>query len=64
MIEDKEISCLEGKCPSQVGYVYDRPVSFQVWLVFVDGLLVGEVLVLDRMASSSRQDGNSTGQEV
>ena len=43
MIEDWETSCLDGKCASQVGNVYDRPVSFQVWTVSVDGLPGGVV---------------------
>ena len=40
-------------------------VCFQVWPVCVDGLSGGGVLVLDqdRMASFSRQDDNSVGQE-
>ena len=47
-------------CPSQVGYVYDSSVCFQVWSVRVDGLSGGGVLVLnqDMTTSSSRQDGN------
>ena len=63
MVEDWETFRLDGKCPSQVINVYDRPVSFQVWSVHVSGLSGGGVLVLnnDRQASSSRQDGNSIG---
>ena len=40
-------------------------MCFQVWSVSVDGLSGGAVLVLyqDRMASSSKQHGNSIGQE-
>ena len=55
----------DGKCPNQVGYVYDRSVCFQVWSVSVAGLSGGRVLVLkqDRKGSSSRQDGNSVGQD-
>ena len=58
-------SLLDRKCPSQVGYVYDRPVCFQVRSVSVYGLSGGEFLVLnqDRMTSSSRQDGNSIAQD-
>ena len=54
-----------GTCPSQVGYVYDRPVCFQVWSVCVYGLYGGEVLVLNqnRTAIFSRQDGYSIGQD-
>ena len=65
MVEDWETSRLDGKCPSQVGYVYDRPVCFHVQSVCVDGLSGGGVLELnqDRMAHSFRQDGNSTGQD-
>ena len=55
----------ERLCPSQVGYVYNRPVFFQVNLVSVDGLSGGGVLALnqDRTASSSRQDIYSIGQD-
>ena len=65
MVEDWETSHLDGKCLSQVSYVYDRPVCFQVWLVSVVSLSGGGVLVLnqDRTASFSRQDGNSVGQD-
>ena len=42
----------------QVGYVYDRPVCFQVWSVC--GVLIHNQ---DRVASFSRQDGNSIGQD-
>ena len=54
MVEDWETSC-------HVGYVYDRPVCFQVWWVCVAGQSGGGVLALkqDRMASFSKQDGNS-----
>ena len=50
---------------SHVGYVYDRPVCFQVWLVSVAGLSGGGVLVLkqDKMENFSRQDGNSIAQD-
>ena len=48
MVEDWEISRLDGKCPSQVGYVYDRSVCFQVQLVSVAGLSGGGVLVLNQ----------------
>ena len=37
-----------GKCASQGGYVYDRPVCFQVWSVSVAGLSGGGVLVLNQ----------------
>ena len=53
-------------CPSQVGYVHDWSVRFQVQLVSVNGLSGGGVLVLsqDRMAlSSSRQDDYSITQD-
>ena len=65
MVKDWESSRLDEKCPGQVGYVYDRLVCFQVQLVCVAGLSGGRVLVLwqDRRASSSRQDGNSIGQD-
>ena len=65
MVEGWETSCLDRNCQSQVGYVYDRPVSFQVQSVCVDGLSGGGVPVLnqDRMASFSRQGGNSIGQD-
>ena len=45
--------------------IYDGLVSFQVWSVCVYTLLGGGVKVLnhDRSGSSSRQDGNSTGQD-
>ena len=57
MVEDWETSCLDGKCPSQVGYVYDRLVCFEAWSVSVAGLSGSGVLVLnqDRMASFSDQ---------
>ena len=38
MAEDSETSRLDGKCASQVGYVYNRPVSFQAGSVSVAGL--------------------------
>ena len=43
----------------------NRPVSFQVWSVGVYGLSGGGVLLLnhDRMASFSRQEGNTTEQD-
>ena len=65
MVEDLETSHLGTNCPSQVGNVYNRPVSFQILSVCVDSLLGGGVLVLNhyRTASCSRQDGNSTGQD-
>ena len=49
----------------QVGNVYDRLVSFQVWSVCMYSLLGGGGLVVshDRLGSSSRQDGNSVEQE-
>ena len=61
MVKDWETSHLD----SQVGYVYNRPVCFQVQFVSVDSLLGGGVLLLNhnRMASSSRQDANSIGQD-
>ena len=43
-----------GKQPSQVGDVYDRLVSFQVWSICIKACY-------DRPASASRQDGNSIG---
>ena len=58
--EDWDTSCLVGKCPSQVGWDQDRPVSFQVWLVSVNGLPGDGVL----LKSFSRQDGNIIGQDV
>ena len=63
MAEDWETSRLDMKCASQVGYVYDKLVSFQVWSVSVAGLSGGGVLILkqDLMGSFSRQDGNSVG---
>ena len=41
------------------------PVTFQVRLVSVDSVSLGGVLLLNhyRMASSSREDGNSIGQD-
>ena len=58
-VEDWEISHLDEKCPpSQFGYVYGRPVCFQVWSVCVYSLSGGGVLVVkhERMASFSRLD--------
>ena len=48
-----------------VELVFSRSVCFQEWSVCVVSLLGGGVLVLkhDRMASFSRQDGNSIGQD-
>ena len=65
MVEDWETSHLYWMCPSQVGYVYDRPVYFQVQSVCVHRLSDGGVLVLnqDTTASFSRQDNNSIGQD-
>ena len=48
MVVHWETSRLDGKCASQVGYVYDKPVSFQVWLVNVAGLSAAKVLVLNQ----------------
>ena len=64
MAEDWETSRLDGKCASQVGNVYHRPVFFQVRSVIsVAGLSGGEFLVLKHytMASFSKQDGYSIG---
>ena len=36
MAEDWEISRLDRKCPSQVGNVYNKPVSKTGWQVFQD----------------------------
>ena len=60
-VGDWETSCFDRKWPSQVNYDYERPVCFHVWLVCVDGLSAGGVLILnhDNTASSSRQDGTS-----
>ena len=65
MPEDWKTSRLDGKCASQVGYVYDRPVCFQVWSVSVASLSGDGVLVLkqDRRGSFSRQDGYIVGQD-
>ena len=65
MVEDWDTSHLEVKCPSQVSYVYDRPVCFQVRSFCVHCLSGGGVLVLnqDRMAGFSRKDSNSIGQD-
>ena len=56
---------LDGKCPSQVDYVYDRPVCLKVWSVSVAGLSGGGVLGLkqDRTGSFSSEDGYSVGQD-
>ena len=45
MVEDWETSCLDGKYPNQVCYVYDRLVSFQVYWVSIDGLSGAGVVV-------------------
>ena len=65
MVEDWETSHLDGKCLGKVSYVYDRPVHFKVWLVSLANLSEGGVLLVnqDRMASFSRQDSNSIGQD-
>ena len=52
MAEEWKSSHLDGKCASQVGYVYDRLVSFQVL-----------VLKQDRMGSFSIQDSYSVKQD-
>ena len=61
MSEDWEASRLDERCASQVGYVNDRPVCFQVQSVSVAGLSGGGVLVpnQDMMGSFSRQDSYS-----
>ena len=61
MVEDLETSPLDGKCPSQDDYVYNRPVCFQVLSASLYGLSGGGVLVAnqDRTTTSSRQDSNS-----
>ena len=53
MGEDWDTSHLDGKCPKQIGYVYVRPVCFQVQPVSVASLSGVGVLELnqDRMAS-------------
>ena len=63
MVEDLATSCLDGKCPSQVGNVYHRPVSFYIWSVCAYSLSGGGVLLInrDRPGSFSRQDGYSIG---
>ena len=64
-VEDYETLHLDGKCPSQVGNVYNRPVSFQVRSACMYILSGGGVLVLshDRPGTSFRQDGNHKGQD-
>ena len=64
-VEDLENSRLDGKCASQVSYVYIRSVCFQVQSISVAGLSGGGVLVFnqDRRRGFSRQDGNSVGQD-
>ena len=49
----------------QVIYVYDKLVSFKVWLVCVYGLSESDVQVLnhDRLGSASRQDSYNKGQD-
>ena len=65
MYEDWETSWLDRTNQSQVSYVYDRQVSFQVGSFSADGLSEGGVLVFndDRTTSYSRQDSNSMGQD-
>ena len=63
MSEDWETYCLEGKCASQVGYVYDRPVCFQVQSVIVPSLSGGGDLVLKQDGKFFMKDGNSVGQD-
>ena len=65
MVHDGEFYCLGEKYPSQVGYVYDRLVSFQGSLVSVHGPSAGGILVLnpDRMTKFSKQDCNTIGQD-
>ena len=65
MVKDLHTSHLDRKCPSQVGNVYDRPVSFQVQWVGVYGLLGGGDLVLNhnKVESFSRPNGCSIGQD-
>ena len=60
----KMLLTLRLNCPSQVGYIYNRPVCFQVQLVCVYGLSGSDVLVLNhnRPGSSPRQDNYSIGQ--
>ena len=52
-----------GKCPSQVGYVYDRRVSFRLQLVCVDSLSGGGVLILNQDRMTNFQDKTVTGQD-
>ena len=54
---------LRLKTSRQVGVVYDRLVSFQVWSVCVYGLLWSDIWILDhdKPADASRKDGNSIG---
>ena len=47
MVEDWGIYHLDGKCPSQVSYVYNRLVCFQVRLGNLDDLSGGGALVLN-----------------
>ena len=58
------LSIVTGNSPSQVGYVYERLVCFQV-SVRVHGLSGGRVLVLnhDDAQSFLRQNNNSIGQD-
>ena len=64
MVEDWETSCLDRKCPSQVSYIYNSLISYQVWSVCVESLLGGGVQVInrDRPGNFSSQDGYSVGQ--
>ena len=65
MVEDLTTFHLDVKFSSQVGSIYDRPVSFQVQSVCVYSLSGGGVQILnhDRHGISSIQDGNGTEQE-
>ena len=56
MVEDWKTSCHHGKCPSQVGYVYDGPMYGQ--LVLTDCLEV-----VSKTGQQIFQDSNSVGQD-
>ena len=45
--------------------VYDKPVSFQVWSVWVYSLSRNDVQMLDHdsLVNASRHDGNNIGQD-
>ena len=56
MVEDWETSHLDGKCSSQVGYVYNRPVCLEYGQLVLTACLEAESWYLTKTGWQVRQD--------